>query len=64
MVPGKWDTYDETYEDEVFRFDGSTTQIALSKAQKMALNTMYIKIMSPLMIPIGTAAQQLLIQMQ
>ena len=28
---GKWDTYDDTYEDEVFRFDGSTTQISLSK---------------------------------
>ena len=28
----KWDTYDDTYEDEVFKFDGSTTQITLSKA--------------------------------
>ena len=29
---GKWDSYDDTYEDEVFKFDGSTTQIELSKA--------------------------------
>jgi len=29
---GVWDSYDETYEDEVFNFDGSTTQITLSKA--------------------------------
>ena len=28
---GKWDSHDDTYEDEVFKFDGSTTQIALSK---------------------------------
>ena len=28
---GKWDTYDETYEDEVFNFDGSTTIIEVSK---------------------------------
>ena len=30
----KWDSYDQTYEDEVFKFDGSTTQIALSKLRK------------------------------
>ena len=28
---GKWDTYDDTYEDEVFNFDGSTLLIELSK---------------------------------
>ena len=39
-------------------------KLRCSKVQKMALNTMYIKIMCALMILIGTAAQQLLIQMQ
>ena len=29
---GKWDTYDDTYEDEVFNFDGSTNIIEVSKA--------------------------------
>ena len=29
---GKWDTYDDTYEDEVFNFDGSTLLIELSKS--------------------------------
>ena len=32
FMQGIWDTYDESYEDEIFRLDGSTQTLDLSKA--------------------------------